>query len=619
MKIVLCHPRLALLQGDAYEKALVFYEACKKELDEFIPGVQYLTTSYNIRLFIGEYDGSGVVLAFFNPPDGKVDPELDKVLKKCSARSSVIWPIAIDKCNRMPPECVKHCQSFDVSAQLENRQLPKDSLQMIAFIFARKLISRALPELLCDKSLYFISHKRTDGEQIAGKLADKINLLAREPRGYRDVVEVQVGKEAQEEIDEALKNSDILILFQTPEARKSAYVKKEVLYALLHDIPVLWIKIDGADREGFEFLPLKSPHMELNSSEFENCERLEEIADEVERKCLDLIMNNSGNVYNYVDLLRELSNTYDLEVVNDKVHSLAYYLQYEYGKPIRFTNRCVKRYIQCFGRNLKNEDRVRLREMAPQIIGEGAESATLLSGKADYHDLGDRLFEGNYEDYLIDLERELGVEMKKRNKSIIISGAFPDYDEIYQASLSEALIAYAKEIIHQGYTLIFGSHPTFQGILLEIGRIYSPCPREFIHMYMAEDFVGEYNLEQLEKEATVRISRKGENLQESLAVMRREMIQESNACAMICFGGRIKTDKKLQGVDAEIQLAREKGIPVFLSGSVGGRSSELAAELNRENRWEELNDAGAELNERLLYDLNHRKMARQIMKFLDKE
>lgn len=64
-------------------------------------------------------------------------------------------------------------------------------------------------------------------------------------------------------------------------------------------------------------------------------------------------------------------------------------------------------------------------------------------------------------------------------------------------------------------------------------------------------------------------------------------------------------------------MAREAGIPVFLSGSVGGRSSELAAELNRENRWNEINDAGAEFNGELLYSLNHRKMARKILKFLE--
>lgn len=619
MKIVLCHPDLTLQQEDDRERAVIFYEFCQREINNYVSDVQYLVTPYTIRHFIDGYGGEGVVFAFFNPSDGRVSEDFEKLLKTCRSPLSVIWPIAIGKENRMPPECVKSCQSFDVSAQLENRQLPEDSIRMIAFIFARKLISQALPALLYDKSLYFISHRRSDGERLAGKLADEINLLARERRGYRDVVEVQVGGNAQEEIDEALKNSDALILLQTPEAGQSDYIKKEVMYALLHDIPVLWIQIDGAERTGFDFIPLKSPHMQLNSCDFENSKSLEQIADDVERQCFYLIMNNSGSIYNYVDLLKELGNTYSFEIVNDRNYSLAYYLHYKRRMPLPFIDRQVKQYIQCFGRNPKNEDRICLRQRLPQIVAGGADSVVLLARKSDNCELGEKFHERDYEDYLINLEKELGGNARKRSKSIIISGAFPDYDKIYQASLSQALIDYAKEIVQQGYTLIFGSHPTFQGILLEIGKNYSFYPRDSIHMYMAEDFAGDYDMENLNRMATVQISKKGKDLQESLAVMRKQMIQESHASAMICLGGRIKADKSLQGVDAEICMAREAGIPVFLSGSVGGRSSELAAELNREQRWNEINDAGADFNEGLLYSLNHRKMARRILKLLEKD
>lgn len=619
MKIILCHPGLTLQQEDDQDQAVIFYESCQREINDFVSDVQYLTTLYAVRHFIAGYEGDGVVFAFFNPSGGRVSENFEELLKTCSDPLSVIWPIAIRKENRMPPECVRDCQSFDVSAQLENRQLPEDSIRMIAFIFARKLISQALPELLCDKSLYFISHRRADGEMIAGKLADEINLLARVRRGYRDVVEVQVGKDAQEEIDEALKSSDVLILLQTPEAAQSDYIKKEVIYALLHDIPVLWIQIDGAERRGFDFIPLRSPHMKLSSYDFENSEKLERIADEVERQCFYLIMNNSGNVYNYVDLLKGLSNTYSFEIVNDKRYSLAYYLHYERGVPKIFTDRQVRQYIQCFGRNPKNEDRICLKERFPQIVEGGADSVVLLSRKSDNHNFGDKFHERDYEDYLINLETELRGKAMRHSKSIIISGAFPDCDKIYQASLSEALIAYAKEIVQQGYTLIFGAHPTFQGILLEIGKNYSFDPKDSIHMYMAEDFADSYDMEALKKNAAVWVTEKGEDLQESLVIMRRQMIQKSGASAMICLGGRIKADKNLQGVDAEICMAREAGIPVFLSGSVGGRSSELAAELNREHRWKEMNNAGQEFNEGLLYSLNHRKMARRILKFLEME
>lgn len=287
--------------------------------------------------------------------------------------------------------------------------------------------------------------------------------------------------------------------------------------------------------------------MKLSSCDFENSGRLEQIADDVERQCFYLIMNNSGSIYNYVDFLKKLSSTYLFEIVNDRNCSLAYYLWYERGVPKSFTDRKVSQYIQCFGRNPKEEDRGRLKKRLPEIIAGGADSVVLLSRKADVHEQEEKFHEREYEDYLISLETELRGKVQKHSKSIIISGAFPDYDEIYQASLSEALIAYAKEIIQQGYTLIFGSHPTFQGILLEIGKNYAFDSRDSVQMYMAEDFADNYDMEALRKDATVFVSEKGRDLQESLAVMRRQMIQESNAGAMICLGGRIKTNKNLQG------------------------------------------------------------------------
>lgn len=618
MKLVLCHPDLTLQGEDDVEQARVFYEACKKELENFFPDVQYLSNSRHVRHFIHDYEGEGIVLAFFAPASGQSEKDIDKLLERCHTKNSVIWPVAIGKKNRRPPEVVKDYQSFDVSSQLENRNFPKDSIRTIAFIFARKLISQAVPSMIYEKCRYFLSHKRSDGEKIAGKLADEINLLARERRGYRDVVEVHVGENAQNEIDAALKDSDVLILLHTPQARESEYVKREVLYALLHDIPVLWIQIDGAPATGFEYIPLKSPHLKYDSADFDEPERLEQIANDVERQCFYLSMNHSGNIYNYIDLLKDLRNTYPIKITNDRDRYFAYYLDYKCKRTPTYMDSHIKQYIQCYGRKPKREDRCQLRERSRRIVSGDVNSVVLLYNGADNRSLDRNVYEDNYEDYLFDLERKLSGKIRKRNRSIIISGAFPDCDEIYQSSLSEALISYAKEIIQQGYTLIFGAHPTFQRILFEIGQKYSVYPADAVHMYMPEDFANGYERKELEEMATIYISPKGANLDESLTVMRRQMIQESHAEALICLGGRIKQDKSQQGVDEEIRLAREIGMPVFLSGSVGGRSSELAAELWRRQGWQEINDAGAELNENILYSMNHRKMAHKILEYVEK-
>lgn len=60
--------------------------------------------------------------------------------------------------------------------------------------------------------------------------------------------------------------------------------------------------------------------------------------------------------------------------------------------------------------------------------------------------------------------------------------------------------------------------------------------------------------------------------------MRQNMIQRKNVKALVCLGGKIKNNKKEEGIREEIELAREMNIPVFVVGSVGGCSSEVALE-----------------------------------------
>ena len=53
---------------------------------------------------------------------------------------------------------------------------------------------------------------------------------------------------------------------------------------------------------------------------------------------------------------------------------------------------------------------------------------------------------------------------------IVISGAFPDCDEIYKQCLTDALVIFSKAIIREGYILTFGAHPTFQELFFETAR-----------------------------------------------------------------------------------------------------------------------------------------------------
>ena len=210
----------------------------------------------------------------------------------------------------------------------------------------------------------------------------------------------------------------------------------------------------------------------------------------------------------------------------------------------------------------------------------------------------------------MNLENVSGVKRKKRNKRIILSGAFPDCDEIYKNSLLEAVLVYSREIIKNGYTLVFGAHPTFQKLIFDIGTLYASDLRYSIEMHMDKAYLPEYNLEELEETCTLILS---DGLQE----MRENMICIQKSELLICLGGKIKEDKSEQGVDREVKLARSVNLPVALVGTVGGRSSEYAYEMIQKDAWSELNPWDKDLNESLFYNVNHRLMIRRLLNAID--
>ena len=100
----------------------------------------------------------------------------------------------------------------------------------------------------------------------------------------------------------------MLIFLQTKEAQNSPYIMKELCYALINDIPVLWIQIDHAPYSDLEIHPGEKPALSYGSEEFDCQDRLCEIVDEVEEKCFQLMMNSSNQVYSYIEYLRDLND-----------------------------------------------------------------------------------------------------------------------------------------------------------------------------------------------------------------------------------------------------------------------------------------------------------------------
>lgn len=274
MSVIFCRPELTMKDT---KDAKLFFEECRAILTQYIFQVHYMESDFAVgQALSGEVDERDIFI-FFTSETGSYKEKFIRLITKYKEGKSRIWPVAMEanpECRR-PPEPVSDRQSFDVACRKENRNPFKNNMRAIAQIFARKIISQTLSPLYRDEVLYFISHRRADGEKLAGKLADQLERLTRERKVYRDVVEVKVGDDAQKDIDENLKVSDVLIFLQTKEAQHSKYIIKELCYALINDIPVLWIQIDGASYKSLEIRPGEAPLLCYQSEEFERQERFD--------------------------------------------------------------------------------------------------------------------------------------------------------------------------------------------------------------------------------------------------------------------------------------------------------------------------------------------------------
>ena len=614
MSVLFCMPQITMLDTAEADE---FIKYCRDIFDIYSTEISYIYTKYQVNQLLSKEADKNDIFVFFNSEKGKYDNQILRLIEKFFEAQCRIWPIAMEnnaEC-RKPPEPVSKMQSFDVSCRKENRNPMKNNMKAIAQIFARKIIAQIQSPLYRDEVLYFISHRRADGEHIAAKLCDKLKLLTRERNVYRDVVNVEVGKDAQEDIDQNLANSDVLIFLQTEQAQYSLYIMKELCFALVNDIPVLWIQINNAPYSNMKIRPGEKPVLCYMSSEFDDEKRLEEIADEIEEKCFQLIMYSSNQIYSYIECLNEMKSSKKIDFVSDEKSMLAYSIKYNEKTRDRYSPGEHTHYIQCYGRNPHDQDVEQFVErVKKENIYNNFERFFLLSNHANiYINRNDTKFIGeNYDNYLSNIEIALGNCQRKLNKRIIISGAFPDNDEIYKISLIEALLVYCREIIRRGYTLVFGAHPTFQELIFETGRLYSDDVKYSIEMHMDRAYINQYGQADLERQCTLVLS-------DGLHEMRESMICREKSELMICLGGKIKEDKSQQGVDIEVELAKKVGIPVALVGTVGGRSSEYAHEMLTAESWSELNDFDKSLNESLFYNVNHRLTAKKLLDSIEKQ
>ncbi len=93
------------------------------------------------------------------------------------------------------------------------------------------------------------------------------------------------------------------------------------------------------------------------------------------------------------------------------------------------------------------------------------------------------------------------------------------------------------------------------------------------------------------------------------------MLEDSEAGALVVIGGKTARGGHTPGVDEEIQFARNAKLPVFVFGSVGGRSSELSAAATPTQRAG-LSRMPAEFNDALASSLDYARLSQTILEAL---
>lgn len=606
MDVYLIELDLTISNTDTIEKS--FFDTLKEKLEEYIT-ITIVTKNKIVNLYNHLQEDTIVIL--FN---GDInDNQVEKNLKRAKEVNAQILPVAFDKETRKPIACLRDVQSYDVYEQLRRRNLSTEYISLIANVFARMVVSKVMPTIYSSKSQLFISHKRSDGEEIAARLCDKLQQQAHDNKVFRDLTDVKVGDKAQEIIDKAMLNSDVFIFLHTPESVKSDWIKKELSFAVLRHIPIIWVRIDDASITDIKIFPLEKANLSYSSEDFSNETKLTKIADEILEEAFRVSMLKMSNVYTFKNAYMELFKDKFQKIDDIK---LMYKIQIP-RKGYHYPQRDIVQYVQLYGKNPCEEEIKKCYENIKASTNDQFDNFVVLSDKYLKKELYKQLVRDSYEDFYFQWNTYLNKGKIHQGKEIIISGAFPDADEIYKQNLTDGLIVFAKVILKSGYKLTFGSHPTFQETFFEIARdIIGKDSNKFINMFISKWFEDKYfdQKEYFKANAELHESSKKNSLNESLTQMRVEMIKRNNVAALVCLGGKIKDNKNEEGVREEIKIAREFGIPVFVVGSVGGCSSKVASEYKL--KWHELNAASVELNKKFMYDPDYFGLANDMLKFL---
>lgn len=621
MSAVIINPKLTI-GNDPVAEAL--YETLHKELDEYV-NVCSLKSATHFQTTTLQSDD---VIVIFNKENEEYSENILILLGEALDLGCFVVPVSVYENTRSPASIISRFQNFDVVEQLRQRQLTITNMDTIAFALTRLVISHIQPTLSVEKMDLFISYRRSDGETLAAEFFNEFRKRASEVEVFRDLISISVGQEAQAEIERNLKHSDAVVLIDTPMCGESFWIKKEITIALGLNIPIVWIRVGLAEgRVEIEPRPADKAHFTYDNLKIIDLHNNPNIVDEIIHKAFQISRTNAGNVVDHLNRLRRMAKIGNIELTEINKKNMVYQVKIpRRNKDFQYYQRPVTHLVQFFGRTLKASDKSQFHPLITELgyekhpnLGYHFDSGLMLCLNTPTKPEQDfeQLCEDSIDEYITGLQKYLFTnQTKTKGKGVIISGAFPDFEPELQQNLINAVFAFTKAILDKGGVVIFGSHPTFQHLMLDLAKRQRPTDYvDALHMYISKYFVTQATINEFATQATVyAIDDINHDRAQSLTAMRKSMIEDAEAAGIILLGGKQHTHIK-PGIDEEFELAQQRGLPIFVVGSVGGRSSEIAQNMIKTGT-KPINSLSEDQNYKLFTSLDYRTMADEVMESL---
>jgi len=186
------------------------------------------------------------------------------------------------------------------------------------------------------------------------------------------------------------------------------------------------------------------------------------------------------------------------------------------------------------------------------------------------------------------------LDVSLEQYEIGLSGAIPDRGDWSEPAMDRGILEFVSLfsgiVFKYGGRIVHGCHPTFTPVILRQARLQaSKRLRKPVTLIMSDLWARDLTSEDIQAMTdiaefviTKKLGDKGQTdpdtRNQSLSAMRKVLINCQNV--MIAVGGKMHSrDGLVPGVLEEMKLAKEKGIPQFLVGGLGGFARELAKEL----------------------------------------